>query len=132
MSRDRIRLSRISLYGCHGVTPAEREIGRPFEVDVELVLDLSAAADTDDLGTTVDYTAVCDIVQRIHDAGPHHLLEAMAGRMANEILGAFPVDEVTVRVRKPHPPVGAVVGAAEVEITRQTARDSRDSEERLA
>jgi len=132
MSRDRIRLSRISLYGCHGVTPAEREVGRPFEVDVELVLDLSAAADTDDLGATVDYAAVCDVVQRIHDAGPHLLLEAMAGRMAKEILGAFPIDEVTVRVRKPHPPVGSVVGAAEVEITRQAARDSRNSEERLA
>ena len=132
MSRDRIRLRGISLYGCHGVTPAEREVGRPFEVDVELVLDLSAAAETDDLGTTVDYAAVCAVVKRVHEAGPYHLLEAMAGRMAKDILGAFAVDEVTVRVRKPHPPVGAIVGAAEVEITCRAAGDSRDSERSLA
>ena len=131
MSRGRIRLSSISLYGCHGVTPAEREVGRPFEVDVELVLDLSTASETDHLGTTVDYAAVCEIVRRVHEAGPYHLLEAMAGRMAKEILGAFAIDEVTVRVRKPHPPVGSVVGAAEVEISRRAADDSPNSEERL-
>ncbi|HUU53726.1 MAG TPA: dihydroneopterin aldolase [Armatimonadota bacterium] len=131
MSRGRIRLSSISLYGSHAVTPAEREVGRPFEVDVELALDLSTASETDDLGATVDYAAVCEIVRRVHEAGPYHLLEAMAGRMAKEILGAFAVDEVTVRVRKPHPPVGSVVGAAEVEITRRAADDSSNSEKGL-
>jgi dihydroneopterin aldolase len=119
MARDTIRLTDIALYGFHGVTPAERQVGRLFEVDVELQLDLTAAAETDDLGATVDYAAVCEIVRRVHEAGPWHLLEAMAGRIAKEIAGAFPVEEVTVRVRKPHPPVGSLVGTAEVEITRR-------------
>jgi dihydroneopterin aldolase len=118
MATDWIRLTDITLYGCHGVTPAERQIGRLFEVEVELKLDLGAAAETDDLGTTVDYAAVYEVVQRVHEAGPYQLLEAMAGRIAKEIIAAFPVEEVTVRVRKPHPPVGGLVGAAEVEITR--------------
>lgn len=115
---DRVRLLGIVLYGGHGVTPAEREVGRPFEVDVELALDVSAAADSDDLGTTVDYGAVCEVVRRVHEAGPYRLLEAMAGRIANQILERFAVAEVVVRVRKPHPPVGVVAGAAEVEVTR--------------
>jgi len=118
MPLDRIRLSGITLYGTHGVTPAEREVGRPFEIEVELALDLAAAAETDELTATVDYGAVCEAVRRVHEAGPYHLLEALAGRIANTILGEFAVGEVTVRVRKPHPPVGSVVGAAEVEITR--------------
>jgi dihydroneopterin aldolase len=121
MASDWVRLKDIALYGCHGVTPAERQVGRLFEVDVELKLDLGAAAETDDLGTTVDYAAVYEIVTRVHEDGPYQLLEAMAGRIANQIIAAFPVDEVTVRVRKPHPPVGGLVGAAEIEITRRKA-----------
>ena len=119
MAPDIIRLSDIALYGCHGVSPAERQVGRLFEVDVEIKLDLAAAVETDDLGVTVDYAAVCEVVRRVHEAGPYQLLEAMAGRIAKEIVGSFPVDEVTVRVRKPHPPVGGLVGEAEVEITRR-------------
>ncbi|MFB3882487.1 MAG: dihydroneopterin aldolase [Armatimonadota bacterium] len=119
MASDAIRLTDIALYGFHGVTPAERQVGRLFEVDVELALDLSQAAETDDLGTTADYAAVYELVRRVHEAGPYQLLEALAGRIANEIMGSFPVEEVTVRVRKPHPPVGGMVGEAEVEITRR-------------
>jgi dihydroneopterin aldolase len=48
----------------------------------------------------------------------------MAGRIAKELAGKFDVDEVTVRVRKPHPPVGGIVGAAEVEITRRPSGNS--------
>jgi dihydroneopterin aldolase len=118
MPQDRIRLSGISVYGTHGVTPAERQVGRLFEVDVEMALDLSAAADSDELTKTVDYGAICEIVREVNEAGPYHLLEAMAGRIAKRIMDVFPVAEVTVRARKPHPPVGSIVGAAEVEIRR--------------
>ena len=124
MAQDKIRLHGITLYGCHGVSPAERQVGRPFEVDVELTLDLSQAAETDDLGVTVDYAAICKVVQSVHEAGPHRLLEAFAGQIAKQILEGFPVHQVTVRVRKPHPPVGALAGAAEVEITRAASSNS--------
>ena len=122
MAKDKLRLHNISLYGCHGVTEAERQVGRPFEVDVELILDLSAAAQTDDLGAAVDYVEICDLVRSAHEAGPYRLLEALAGRIAKDVLDRFPAEEVTVRVRKPHPPAGSVIGAAEVEVTRP-ARD---------
>jgi dihydroneopterin aldolase len=111
-------LRNISLYGCHGVSAFEREVARPFEVDVELVLDLTTAADNDELGATVDYGEVCRVVRSAHEAGPYQLLEALAGRIAKDILDGFPVHEVTVRVRKPHPPVGLAVDAAEVEVRR--------------
>jgi dihydroneopterin aldolase len=100
------------------VSAFERQVGRPFEVDVELVLDLTRAAASDELGATIDYGEVCRIVRSVHEAGPYRLLEALAGRIAKEILDGFPVEEVTVRVRKPHPPVGIAVDAAEVEVTR--------------
>ncbi|MGD0113844.1 MAG: dihydroneopterin aldolase, partial [Armatimonadota bacterium] len=60
----------------------------------------------------------CQTVHRVNEAGPYMLLEAFAAGIANHILASFAVRQVTVRVRKPHPPVGALVEAAEVEITR--------------
>ena len=120
MARDWVRMHNIKLYGRHGVSAAEREIGRPFEVDVELAADLAQAGETDDLGATVDYNAVCETVRQAHEAGPYRLLEAFAERIAKDILDRFAVSEVTIRVRKPNPPVGSLVEAAEVEITRQS------------
>ena len=49
-----------------------------------------------------------------------HFMMALAERIAKEVIASFPVAEVTVRVRKPHPPVGMLVGSAQVEITRGT------------
>jgi len=118
LAEDRIRLRGITLYGCHGVTAQERAVGRPFVIDVEMAVDLGPAGESDDLGATVDYSAACDIVRQVNEAGPYFLLEAFAQRIAERVLASFPVSEVTVRVRKPHPPVGLLVEAAEVEIRR--------------
>ncbi len=116
---DRVRLLNILIYGRHGVSQEEQAAGRPFEVDVELRLNLAAASTTDDLAATVDYSQVCALAQTVSDAGPYRLIETFASRIAEEVLLKFPVTEVTVRVRKPHPAVGMLVGAAEVEITRR-------------
>jgi dihydroneopterin aldolase len=115
---DRIRVLGLEVYGHHGITPQEQAVGRPFSIDVEVALDLQAAGRDDDLTATVDYSSICSLVAQVNDAGPYHLLEAFAQRIANEVLIRFPAREVIVRVRKPHPPVGMVVQAAEVEITR--------------
>lgn len=118
MASDQVRLLNLIVYGNHGVTAEEQAVGRPFEVDVELRLDLQPAAEADDLAATVNYAEVAALVSRVNASGPFRLLETFAGRIAQELLAANPVEEVTVRVRKPHPPVGLVVEAAEVEITR--------------
>ena len=51
---------------------------------------------------------------------PRNLLEAVAQSITEKILADFPVDSVSVRVKKPHPPVrGAVIENATVELTRR-------------
>ena len=51
---DRILLSRMRFDGRHGVSDEERATPQPFEVDVELYLDLQPAGIDDDLTKTVD------------------------------------------------------------------------------
>jgi dihydroneopterin aldolase len=112
-------LQNIQLEGRHGYEDDERETPQPFEVDVELLLDLQPAGVSDDLTKTVDYARVFEIVARIVETLSFRLLEAIAETISSEILAAFPVDEVVVRVRKPAVQLGGPLDHAAVEIRRR-------------
>ncbi len=112
----RIRLHNMTFYGFHGVSKAERETGRRFEVDAELTLDITDAARSDKLGETVNYTAVYDTVERIIQGDKFNLLETVASRIAEEIVRAYGARRVVVRVRKRIPPIPGNLDYIEVEV----------------
>ena len=88
-----------------GVLPEERSRRQPFEIDVDVFVDLSRAGTTDALDDTVDYGALC---QRIDDLAldeQYSLLERFAARVAEVVLATPLVAAVTVNVRKMRPPV---------------------------
>jgi len=77
---------------------------------VELEVDLSASAASDELADTIDYSAVFELVQGIVEGRSFRLIEAMAGEIAAAVLAAHGgddprLDAVEVRVRKPHAPL---------------------------
>jgi len=114
-----IRLHNMTFYGYHGISAAERQTGRRFEVDVELVVDMDKAARTDKLKDTVNYTEVYRIVEQIVLQNSFALLETIAVKLANQILKKFNPQEVTVRVRKKIPPVPGNLDHIEVEVKRK-------------
>lgn len=114
-----IRLHNMIFYGFHGVSPAEKETGRRFEVDLELFLDLSRAEQSDRLKDTVNYKEVYQTVHDIMTGERFSLIEAIASRIADEILSKFKPDLVKVRVRKKIPPVPGNLDDIEVEIERR-------------
>lgn len=115
---DVIRIRNAVFYAYHGVASDEQSLGGKFEIDVELRADLSAALESDDLRRTVDYEKVYGMIHTIATSKKYFLLEALANTIAKGIMRAWPVvDSVTVRIRKPHPPVKGVVDFVEVEIT---------------
>jgi dihydroneopterin aldolase len=116
---DRILLANLRFEARHGVHDWERAQTQPFEVDVELATPLQAAGDDDDLAKTVDYSAVYDVVQRIVEGESFLLLEALAEAISRALLAAFPVDEVTIRIRKPAVRLGGPLDYAGVEIRRR-------------
>jgi 7,8-dihydroneopterin aldolase/epimerase/oxygenase len=67
---DRILLEGMVFHGRHGTLPAERELGQPFVVDVELRLDLRPAGLSDDLMQTVDYGEVHRRAREIVEGEP--------------------------------------------------------------
>jgi len=116
-----IRLHNMIFYGFHGVSPAEKETGRRFEVDLELFLDLSRAEQSDRLKDTVNYKEVYQTVHDIMTGERFSLIEAVASRIADEILTKFKPDQVRVRVRKKIPPVPGNLDDIEVEIERKSS-----------
>src|SRR5918997_3285256 len=102
-SEDRILLEGMVFHGRHGTLPAERELGQPFVVDIELRLDLQPAGLSDDLTQTVDYSEVHRQAKEIVEGPPVSLTETLAERIAGRILEDFPtVDAVRVKVAKPN------------------------------
>lgn len=116
--KDIIRLCGMSFYGYHGVTAAEKETGRMFEVDCELEVDLAEAGQSDSLNDTVDYARVYDVVKVSLEQTAFALLEGIASALATKLLDSFPVYRVTLKVRKMAPPIAGHIKFIEVEVTR--------------
>lgn len=119
---DRIELHNMVFEGRHGYSERERATAQPFEIDVELRLDLQPAGIADDLEKTVDYAKVYAVARAIVESRTFHLLEALAEAIGHEVLTGFPaVDEVGVRIRKPKVELGGRLDYAGVEIWRRRA-----------
>ena len=131
--RDRIELRGLRLSARCGVLPEERTRDQPLEIDINLAGDFSAAGASDALSDTIDYGAVCDVVEQVCASNQPQLLERLAEQIAAAILndvvtaaGDVPVDAVTVAVRKLRPPVRQQLATSGVRITR-SARPHQDN-----
>jgi dihydroneopterin aldolase/2-amino-4-hydroxy-6-hydroxymethyldihydropteridine diphosphokinase len=118
MSLDQIALSGLKVFGHHGVLPAERRDGQEFIIDAALAVDTSAAAATDDLSRTVDYSGLADQLARIVSGEPVALIETLAGRLAVACLAQPAVLAAHITVHKPHAPVAQQVQDVTVRISR--------------
>ena len=115
---DRIIIAGLRELGVHGALPEEQARPQPFEVDVELSVDVSTAGESDGLDDTVDYAAVAEAISRVVRSERYQLLERLATRIAEVCRVDERVLAVTVTVRKLHPPVRALVDTVAVRIER--------------
>lgn len=97
---DRIEIEQIECAVRVGVPEQERSRPQRILVDVELELDLSSAAERDDLNETVDYRLLAEEIRRELESREFHLLEAVAGTVCRRVLSRQRVEAVTVVARK--------------------------------
>ena len=116
MAEYRISLENINLYGYHGASQNERELGQRFEIDVDIIADLSEAVASDDMKKTVNYEKVYRLVESEVVNEKYHLLEALADKIARDVIKEFGVLEVVVRIRKPSVPIAGSLDFVEVEV----------------
>lgn len=116
---DEIRIVDLEVFANHGVFAAENELGQKFLVSLVLQADLSFACTSDALEDSIDYGAVCKLVNETMKAETCKLIERAAQRVADAVLSEFPkVQRVAVELKKPWAPIGLPVAYASVRIER--------------
>ena len=115
---DKITIEGINVLGHHGVDEAERQVGQRLIIDLELFLDLAAAIAGDDIRRTVNYEAVCSLVEEVAGEEEFLLLESLAADIADRVLDKFGPTVVVVRVKKVNLPIATGVASVAVELKR--------------
>jgi len=119
---DSIRVTDIRAYGYTGYLPEERVLGQWFVANLTLELDLSAAGQSDDLGTTFDYRQAITTVQQLIKTQRFKLVETLAAAIADALLQFKTIRQVEVELSKPAPPIPDFGGAITICLRRQQPR----------
>lgn len=113
----KVLISELDVHAYHGWHAHEGEFGQPFIVDLEFVVDIERAAQSDELQYALDYASIVAEVRRLFVERRYKLVEAAAAALANDLLRAFPAaQEIFVRVRKLKPPIPERLAAVGVEL----------------
>jgi dihydroneopterin aldolase len=117
---DRIELRGLRLLAVVGALPEEHDRAQPVEIDLDVEANLALAGVSDELADTIDYGALCRVVERTVIGGGHvTLLEAVADQVARAVLDADErITRVTVAVRKLRPPVPQDLATSGVRVIR--------------
>lgn len=116
---DRIDITGIAGWGYHGVLGEERKNGQRFVVDVSIGLDLSPAAESDDLAMTVDYGDLAEGVHAVLTSEPDDLIESVALRVVDLCLAYEPVKWARATVHKPMAPITVAFSDVSVSLERR-------------
>ncbi len=116
---DEIRIEGLEVFAHHGVFPKETKNGQTFIVNATLYGDIKAAGKADDLALSTDYGAVCLFITEWMQNNTCKLLEAVAQRMAKEILLKFDlIYSLDLEIRKPDAPIPLPFECVSVKISR--------------
>ena len=99
-NKDKIILKDWRFWGTHGVYTEEKQHNQEFKLDITLYLSLDAAAKSDDLNQTIDYTALYPRVKAIIEGESYNLLEALAGKIIQLLLAYPQVEGAKVALTK--------------------------------
>lgn len=116
---DRILIRGLAVETRIGLIDWERKVDQRLSLDIDLLCDITPAANSDKLELSIDYAAVAEMAIAFGRRHQFFLIEAFAEQLVGEILGEYPrVLGVRLLLRKP----GAVADAdwvgVEIERTR--------------
>lgn len=109
----RILLEGMEFYAYHGVLEEERIIGGKFIVDISFEVNISKAAKSDNIGETVNYQEIYDVVKN-EMLVSSKLIEHVGNRILEAVKNKFPVSDIQLKVSKLRPPVNGIVNKVSV------------------
>ncbi|MCY4045800.1 MAG: dihydroneopterin aldolase [Cellvibrionales bacterium] len=99
---DSIFIRQLEVSAFVGVYDHEKAERQPIMVDLELGVDLSLAAISNDLNDTVDYAKVADTVVNVAQSQHYELIEHLAQHCFDALFDRFQVEWISIRIAKPH------------------------------
>ena len=117
----RVELVKLEAFGAHGVSEAEREVGRRIVLDISFTVPDCSAVGADELEGTVDYGAIASLAAGIVTGTSCRTLEHLCGRIADEIGARFDVRDLEIRAAKTEPPIPESIGEVAVTLRRPGA-----------
>lgn len=116
---DKIIIENLQVHANHGVFPEENALGQRFVISAILYADLRAAGASDALEDSIDYGAVCRLLDEHTRCNTYKLLERLAQSLADALFDGFPaIERVELTVKKPWAPIGLPLDYAAVAIDR--------------
>jgi len=97
---DKITIADLEGYWHVGVTEDERRQPQRLLITLEMDVDMTPAAASDDLARTIDYAAVTRRVLAFSDGRQWELIETLASDLAAMVLNEFAPAAATVEVKK--------------------------------
>jgi 7,8-dihydroneopterin aldolase/epimerase/oxygenase len=118
MHQDKIIIKGLHCSVRVGVRKEEQEVRRNCELDVTLYFDLSKAAESDNLESTINYSKVIDLILDHSRTVQFKLLESFAYFLFKEIFEKTAAQRVHLRVKKMNPPIEGRFQYVGVELSR--------------
>lgn len=109
-----------AVFACKvGITAMERRKKQKIVCTIELTFDVQAAAVSDAIHDTINYSEVLRAVRNLIEHKEYSLIETMAEEITTIILTQFPTPCVHLILRKPGALKKYGASSAGIEITRQ-------------
>jgi 7,8-dihydroneopterin aldolase/epimerase/oxygenase len=115
---DRIFLHGLTVECIIGFIDWERRVRQTVVVDLEMPVDCTRAAASDDVADTLDYKKVAKRALEFIGASEFRLVETLAHRLALVILAEFGVEWVRISLNKP----GAIRNSRDVGVVIERTR----------
>jgi 7,8-dihydroneopterin aldolase/epimerase/oxygenase len=119
LGHDVIHLRGLEFYAYHGVLPEEQVLGARYLIDMDLFVDLRQAGSSDEVGDTVHYGEVYQVIKACVTGDKYQLIERLAEEIAQRVLEEFSCTSVRVEVHKPQAPIPGIFRNVSVEIWRK-------------
>lgn len=100
-----INIHDLKVMACHGVLQEEKVNCQPFYFDVCMEYDFTKAAKQDNLSLTLNYDEIMHVVSDFCSDNSFDLIETLCQRVATMLMRKYPIDSVSVTVKKPQAPV---------------------------
>ena len=111
-----IALEGLQFYSHHGYYKEEQVLGGKYVVDIYMDIDITEAAETDQLTKTINYEQIYQITKAEMEAHSK-LIEHVCKRILDAIKSNFPnIKSIKVRVSKHNPPLKGNVERVFVEL----------------